>query len=37
MVVHDRVYDIAVAVAEEKEITIKEAVRDVFRESGYEV
>lgn len=35
--VHDRVYAEVVRIADERGISYKEAVRDVFQEAGYEV
>ena len=37
IVVHDGVYAQAKELAEERDITMKEAVRDVFKEAGYNV
>jgi len=37
IVVHDSVYAQAKALADERSITMKEAVRDVFKEAGYNV
>lgn len=37
LTVHESVYDVVGDLAEEKGITYKEAVRDVFREAGYDV
>jgi antitoxin component of RelBE/YafQ-DinJ toxin-antitoxin module len=37
MRVHDSVYTQVEALADERGITMKEAIRDVFKEAGYDV
>lgn len=37
MRVHDSVYEQAQSLSDERGITMKEAVRDVFKEAGYDV
>jgi len=37
MVVHDSVHELAESIANEKDITMKEAVRDIVKEAGYNV
>lgn len=37
MVVHSTVYDTAASIAQERDISMKEAIRDVFKEAGYDV
>jgi hypothetical protein len=37
MRVHPNVYDKAEEIAQERDITMKAAIRDVFKEAGYEV
>lgn len=37
MRVHPNVYDKAKEIAQEREITMKAAIRDVFKDAGYDV
>jgi len=37
MVVHDSVHDLAEGIADDRDITMKEAIRDIAKEAGYDV
>lgn len=37
VVVHNGVYETAKQLSKDREITMKEAIRDVFKEAGYDV
>jgi len=37
IVVHDSIHDLASSIADDKSITMKEAMRDIAKEAGYDV
>jgi len=37
IVVHDSIHDLAGSIAEDRDITMKEAIRDIAKEAGYNV